>query len=151
MIRAKWIAPLLALALTTPACVSDSGTGPSRIKPSVATVRLSIAGRTINVRTSDGEVTGGPIILGFQATSLLTATFLRTNGSPDPLVVAPGFELRVEPSASSLTFSRTGPFAGTLRGNVGGNFTVRLRLRSLEDGIDDYSFTVPVTVQTLNQ
>ena len=152
MIRAKLIAPLLALGLATAACTTDEGgTGPSRIKPNVATVRLSISGKTINITNPGNVATGGPISLALNATSQLTGQFLRTNGAPDPLVVAPDFEMRVQPSSSNVIFTRTGSFSGTVRGTVIGNYNLSIRLRSLEANVDDVTVSIPISITSLEQ
>ncbi len=152
MIRAKLIAPLLALAFVATGCTTDEGgTGPSRIKPNISIVRLAISGKTINITHPGNVATGGPISLALNATSQLTGQFLRTNGSPDPLVVAPDFEMRVQPSSTNVIFTRTGSFSGTVRGTVIGNYTLTIQLRSLEANVNDAVVSIPISITSLEQ
>ena len=145
MIRSKWMAPVLAFALIASACGDDPvDAGP---EPDVATMRLVVGAQTINVNADNGVVTGGPIVIAANTNVSVTATFLRADGSPDPLVTGSAYGLDVVPSLPSMTFTRTGPFTGTLRGTVAGSTTVQFGLLHLGPGHTEFEHFVSVTVQ----
>jgi hypothetical protein len=146
MIRTKWMAPVLAFAMITSACGSDPVN--EEPEPDVATMRLVVGTQTISVNANNGAVTGGPIVLAANTNVPVTATFLRADGLPDPLVTATTFDLDVVvPVGGGVTFTRTGAFAGTLRGTVAGSTTVRFGLLHLAEGHNEFEHNVAVTVQ----
>ena len=149
-IAAKWMVPALGLALLATAC--EDKTGPDEEdEPDVATIQLLIGTQTVSINTGNGVVTGGPINLALNSSSLVTATFLRANGTADPIVTPTDFELRVEQATTGITFTRTGPFAGTLRGTTAGNGSAKFILYSTDHGHPEYEYVVPITVASVNQ
>src|SRR5688572_27945486 len=104
---------LLALAVPTAGC-DDDPVEPEE-EPEVAVMRLTVGSQTINVNAETGAVTGGPIIIATGGSgTTLSATFLRDDGQPDPLVVTADFRLDATPANTAIvTFTRTGSFAGT--------------------------------------
>lgn len=142
--RSSFLAVLVA-GLALGACGDDPAAPDD--EPKVATMRLVVGAQTVNV-SEGGVVTGGPIVLATGVDVPVVATFLRANGSPDPLVTSATFRLDVQPGTSAVTFTRTGPFAGTLRGAQSGTTQLSFSLFHLEEGHPDFGpFTVPATVQ----
>ena len=145
MRRTKWMAPVLALALMTGACGDDPVN--EEPEPDVATMRLVVGTQTITVNANSGAVVGGPIVLPVNTNVTVTATFLRADGTADPLVTATKFDLDVTPALGNVTFTRTGPFTGTLRGTVVGSTVVQFGLLHLAEGHNEFEYNVAVTVQ----
>jgi hypothetical protein len=146
MIRSKWMAPVFAFALMTSACGDDPVDGGP--EPDVATMRLVVGTQTINVNASNGAVTGGPLVIASNTNVSVAGTFLRADGSPDPLVTGSTFALDVVVlPGSNVTFTRTGPFAGTLRGTTAGSTTIQFGLLHLAEGHNEFEFNIPVTIQ----
>lgn len=145
MRRTKWMAPVLALALMTGACGDDPVN--EEPEPDVATMRLVVGTQTITVNANSGAVVGGPIVLPVNTNVTVTATFLRADGTADPLVTATTFDLDVTPALGNVTFTRTGPFTGTLRGTVVGSTVVQFGLLHLAEGHNEFEYNVAVTVQ----
>lgn len=144
MVRSKWLVPVLGLTFLTTAC-SKKTTEPDD-EPEVATMRLVVGTQTVNVNASNGAVTGGPIVLAANTNVPVAVTFLRADGSLEPLVTATTFRMDATPANANLTFTRTGPFAGTLRGTAAGATTVEFALFHLAEGHNEFDFDVPVTV-----
>jgi len=116
-------------------------------EPEIATMRLVVGAQTITVNES-GTVTGGPITIG-AAGATVTASFLRSNGTPDPLVTGAVFQLTVtSDNAGVATFTRTGPFTGTLAGTTNGSTVLRFALLHIEEAHEDFGpFPVSVSRQ----
>ena len=144
MLRSKWIVPVLGFALVTTACKDDT-TEPDD-EPEVATMRLVVGTQTVNVNASNGTVTGGPIVLALNTSVPVAVTFLRADGSTEPLVTATTFRMDATPANANVTFTRTGPFAGTLRGTSAGASTIKFALFHLAERHNEFDFDVPVTV-----
>lgn len=149
MIRSKWLVPVLGLTLLTTAC--NKKTTEPNDEPAVTTMRLVVGTQTVNVNASNGAVTGGPIVLAANTNVAVAVTFLRSDGSPDPLVTATTFRMDATPANANVTFTRTGPFAGTLRGTVSGATTIEFALFHLAEGHNEFDFDVPVTVTAVIQ
>src|SRR5688572_29773112 len=146
MIRSKWMVPVLAWALVTTACGDDPvDEGP---EPDVATMRLVIGTQTINVNVNTGAVTGGPVVFAPNTNVSVTASFLRADGTPDPLVTSTNYGLDVViPPLANLTFTRTSAFTGTLRGTANGTTPVQFGLLHLGPGHNEFERNVTITVQ----
>ena len=127
-------------------------------EPDVATLRLTIGStnpQTVNVATGCA-VTGGPINLTVNQARTITASFLNAAGQPDPIGNdAEEFQLggntgqsNPTPTPSSITFTRTGAFTGSLMGTTattGGS--VFLSLWHTEVAHPDWGpCAVPITV-----
>ena len=113
-------------------------------EPEVDTMRIVIGNTTVNF--AGGTCTPSPATVTIPTTgAAVAATFLRDDGSPDPLVTAGVFELDVEPAAR---FTRTSPFAGTISGGQPGQTTFSFSLLHIEEQHEDYGpCQLPVTVQ----
>lgn len=142
--RFGWV---LALSLVSVACSDDDPTEVEE-EPEFTTMRLVVGAQTVNITRANCSVSGGPINLGLNTATAVSATFLLANGSADPVVTSAGYELRVTPANANLTFTRTGPFAGTLRGTTAGQTTAKVELYSTEHGHPEVEcLSVPITVQ----
>ncbi len=139
--RQLFAASTLVLGLA--ACKDN--TGPEEAEPEVVSMRITLAsGATATVNAS-GTVTGTLTIPAGTATGF-TIEFLNAAGAPDPLVTAAEFRASVTP-ATGITFTRTGNFAGTLRGDAAGTVSVRFGLLHIEENHDDFGpFPVSVSV-----
>ncbi len=148
MTRRAAAAAVLALALFGAAC-SDS-TGTKEEEPEIATMRLTIGASTVNV-SSTGAVTGGPLVIPRGTTSTITASFLRADGSADPLVTSAKFRLQVTTSTgvTGITFANATPngLNGTFTtaANATGG-TIRFALLHIAENHEDFG-PFPVTVQ----
>jgi hypothetical protein len=145
-IRTRRGLPLLATLLAASTLVSACKDDDHDDEPEVATMRLTIGATTINVNQA-GQVAGGPVSIPRNTATPVTAQFLRADGSPDPAVNAQEFELSVAPGAG-ITFTRGGPFNGTLTGTAAGQVTVRFGLFHRPENHNDFGpFPVVITVQ----
>ena len=134
---------LLGLAFVTlvalPGCKKDGD-------PEVDQIRLTVGTQTITI-TAAGAVTGAPITVTHGTSVAVSAAFLKADGSAETLVVGPTFRLDVTPAAASVTFTRTGDFAGTINGVTAGSTTVGVALFHVVDGENHMGpFNVAVTV-----
>ena len=145
-LKLRYAAMILALGFAA-ACDDDDPVEPDP-EPETATIRLQIGTQTINMATSNGAITGGPVVITRATATPLSATFLRADGTPDPVVQASTFELRIATVSGGVTFSRTGAFAGTLTGPTAGAASVSVLLYHLSEQHEEYGpFTMPITVQ----
>ncbi|HXV85510.1 MAG TPA: hypothetical protein VD793_02370 [Gemmatimonadales bacterium] len=140
--RFLWAAPLaLGVALLGGSCPDEV-----EQEPEVAAVRLTVGTQTVEV-SDNGTVTPAAGIT-INATTNLSATFLRADGSTETLVTDAEFELRVtSQSTGVVTFTRTGPFAGTLNKLSTGPTQLSVELFHLVEQHPDFGpFPVPITV-----
>ena len=135
-------AVLLSLGATTacddPIDVDD--------EPEVTTIRVTAVkpgGQTEMISVTANSQ--NPTTVNLPSGTTITAAFLRADGSVEPLVNATGFELRVTPITSGVTFTRTGPFAGTLNASTAGSKTVNLELYHLGEGHEEITFPLTFT------
>lgn len=140
--------PLVIAATLIAAGCSDSTNGEP--EPNVATIQLVIGAQTVTVNKSNGAVTGGPISIKRNTATTITATFLDAAGTADPVASdANKFRLEVSLlSPTSITFTRTTAFAGTLNGTATtttgtGKFGLR---HTTGDHYDLGPFDIPITV-----
>lgn len=131
------------LAVLATGC--KESTDPEENEPEVATMRLTVGTSTVTV-SENGTVTGGPLRIT-TADQALTATFLKADGSVESLVTAAEFRLDVT-GGTGITFTRTGSFAGNIRGAAASTTNVNVSLFHLIENHADFGpFTVPVQVQ----
>lgn len=148
------------LALAGGGCES---TGDPEPEPQIATMRLTIGGsQTVNVTGQSAPggscVASQPIAIARNATTTIAASFLNAAGQPDPIANDPGvFRLagsdnpagaEPAPTPNTITWTRTGSFAGTLLGTVATTSgSVLLSAFHLEEGHADFGpCAVPITV-----
>lgn len=125
----------------------------------VESLRLTIGTtnpQTVTIASNPGcAVTGGPIALTVNQARAITASFLNEQGQPDPEANDPAeFQLaggegqaNPTPTPASITFSRTGAFAGTLTGTAVTTGNVFLSLLHVEEGHEDWGpCSVPISV-----
>ena len=137
------LAALALIAATAVAC--KESTDPGEDEPEVSSMRLTVGSSTVTV-AENGAVTGGPLRIS-TTDQALSATFLRADGTPESLVTAAEFRLDVT-GGTGITFTRTGPFGGTLRGASAGTVTVNFSLFHLIENHADFGpFPVSVQVQ----
>ena len=142
--NAPFAAVLALTAFAMPGC--DDSVEPEP-EPEVETLRLTIGTQTVSVNIDSGVITGGPVVIQRGNTNLL-AVFLRADGTPDPLVTATTFRLEVTSSNNAvLTFTRSGPFTGTLNGLQAGTATVSFALFHLEENHNEWERSVSIQVQ----
>ncbi len=131
-----------ALVLGAGAC-KDS-TSPEE-EPEVVTMRITPAGGSAVTVNSTGVVTG-TLSVPAAGSRAFTVEFLNAAGQPDPVVDGTTFQVSVAPAAG-MTFTRTGPFAGTLTAGAAGTVAVQFGLLHIEENHNDFGpFTVNVTV-----
>ena len=142
---------LLALGLLSlsavPACTIPTIGDGGDTEANVSSVRLTVGGQTISV-SNTGAVTGGPITVTRPATPAISASFLNAAGAQDPVAHGGNFQLNATSAdTSTLVFTRTSAFAGTLTGVAAGSINLNVSLFHVTDGDNDFGpFAVPVTV-----
>lgn len=144
--RRSTLAALAVTLLATASCESDLIPGLDG-EPNVASMRLSIGTQVITINSS-GNVTGGPIQLPLGSTLTVSATFLNSEGEPDPAVTQASYQLNVT-STGSVVFQRNNvnPFAGTLSAGNSGTSQLLFTLYNLETQ-DEIFGPWPVTTVT---
>lgn len=131
-------AAMMATAFVV-ACGSDEEEG----EPEVETMRLVFGATTVNVNAACQATPATVTIPTGGAT--VTASFLRADGSPEPLVTDAEFELRVEPAAR---FTRSSAFAGNITGGAAGSAQLSFELFHKVEQHEDFGpCSVTVTVQ----
>ena len=142
---------LLALTLVSlagvPACTTPTRGDADDPEAEVSSVRLTVGSQTITVSRA-GTVTGGPITITRPATPAISASFLNAAGAQDPVAHGGNFQLNATSAdTSTLTFTRTSAFAGTLTGVAAGSTNLNVSLFHTSGGDNDFGpFAVPVTV-----
>jgi hypothetical protein len=141
---------LLALTLLSLVAASACESNPTAVdqaEASVSSVRLTVGSQTITV-SNTGTVTGGPITITRLTAPTISASFLNAAGSQDPVAQGGSFQLNATPAdTSTLTFTRTSAFVGTLRGVAAGSTNLTVSLFHITAGDSDFGpFPVPVTV-----
>jgi hypothetical protein len=146
--RTACFASLMAACLAV-ACSNDPAE--PEPEPEVETLRLVTGTQTVNVDVSTGTCTGCPLVLSNG--SVVTASFLRANGTPDPIAVPGDFRLNVVIGSNTVglafTISTTNSFSGTFTatGTTATPFNVNFELFHIEEGHDEFSRAVAVVVQ----
>lgn len=137
---------VVALALVGLVGACKDSTGLDDHEPEVESMRLTFSNGSVVTVSSTGAVTGTASITT-NGSRTVTAEFLNAAGQPDDHVTADEFQLTVTPGAG-VTFTRTGPFAGTLRaGATTGTVPVQFGLLHVpENHLDFGPFTVNVLV-----
>jgi hypothetical protein len=133
------------------ACDDDDPVTPEP-EPEVATMRITAGAQTISV-DGTGAVTGGPLAIPSGGAITISASFLRDDGTPDPLVTDADFRLEVtdptigSPPPSVATFARTGGFTGTLTATQDGSAPMLFALLHIDEGHEDFGpFPITITV-----
>jgi hypothetical protein len=133
---------LLVLVLGSIAACDDDPTEPEDPAEDLAVIRLSIGGQQVNIT----EGAGGSVTIPLGATAV-SATFLDAAGLT--LDLGSAFELRLNSTNTArVTFTRSGPFAGSLNGLTAGNAVVEVVLWHIEEQHEDFGpQNLTVTVQ----
>lgn len=139
--NARRFAVLAATMLAISACSSSDDSH----EVDVDRMRITVGAQVIMVN-STGAVTGGPITLNSGAATNVTVEFLTPEMTDALGEHADDFQANVTTPAG-ITFTRTGPFAGTLTGSVAGSSNIAFELFHIEENHEDFGpFNVPVTV-----
>jgi len=109
-------------------------------------MRITAGAQTLMVN-STGAVTGGPLALQTGVARSITVEFLASDMTTDALDDhADDFQVNVTAPAG-VTFTRTGPFAGTLTASAAGSYNVSFALFHIEENHEDFGpFPVAVSV-----
>jgi hypothetical protein len=161
-IRNRWTLPMAVIAaLTLSAC--DDVNDPED-EPDIATMRIVVgsggSAQTVNVARTACAATGGPITLSQNVTTPVAISFLNAAGQPDA-IANDADEFRVAgatsgtttaaepvPTPGTITWARTGNFAGTLRGTAATTSgAVTFSALHIEEGHADFECAVSITVQ----
>lgn len=140
---ARRIAALVvaSFALSAAACKDKDDPGHAEVD----FMRITIAGQTPVVVNSVGVATGSLTISQGVATAL-TVEFLDANMQDALGDEADEFQVNVNPGAG-ITFTRTGPFTGTLTGSAAGTVAVSFAMFHLVDQEEEFGpFNVNVVV-----
>jgi len=148
-VTVRRLRPLVAIVTLALAACKDS-TGPDHEHgEEVHAMRIALANGTSVTVSETGTVTG-TLTLSAGAATTVTVTFLDDAGAVVTDLPATEYQASVSPNAG-ITFTRTGSFTGTLRGDAAGNVTVRFGLFHIDEQHDDFGpFPVPVTITGAN-
>lgn len=135
---------LLTAVLFATACLET----PVGHEADVAYMRITLDATTVTVNAS-GEITGGPLTLYSPVATPVSVEFLDAEMN-DALADHPDeYQLNVT-TPVGVTFTRTGPYAGTLLAGTGGDYTLQFALFHLEEGHEDFGpFDVPITAVSI--
>jgi hypothetical protein len=138
--RGSAVAVLASLALGATACSEDD----LGHELHVDLMRITVGAQQLTVNSA-GAVTGTVNIVQGVATNV-TVEFL-DDAMADALAEhADDFQVQVEPDAG-ITFTRSGPFAGTITGTDIGAISVSFALFHIEENHEDFGpFPVNITV-----
>jgi hypothetical protein len=103
----------------------------------IAAVRLTIGTQTVTINQETGAQSNA-VTLAANAPTAITAVALRADGQVETLVTAADFELRVTPVTNNVTFTRTGPFSGTITRTAAGAATVQVSFWHLAEGHPEF-------------
>lgn len=132
---ARRLAPLL-LATALPAGCNDEAPPP---EPMVETVELTVGTQVVEVPSTGASIT-------ISGNTSVSARFLKADGTVETLVTADEFELRLESADTGVvTFTRSGPFAGTLNKVAAGQTTIEVILFHTIEQHEDFG-PHPVTI-----
>ena len=142
--------------LATAACKDTNG---AEEEPDISSLRLTIGAanaQTVTIGSNPGcSVTGGPITIPINTTVSVTGSFLNSANSPDPVANdATVFRMsgndgaEIAPTPTTIVWTRTGPFTGTLRGSAATTTgSMQVVAFHLEEQHEDWGeCTVPITV-----
>ena len=124
---AKWMGVAALMLLPVMAACSEDNGPIDNADPGddVAMIRLTIGQATVDV-TAGGASRGVDVPRGATA---IDAAFLNANGNPVTFPASSTFAIEVTSSNTGrLTFTRTGPFSGTLNGIQTGAATISVSL-----------------------
>jgi hypothetical protein len=146
--RLRPLIAIVTLALGLGACTDSTGPDHEHGEE-VHAMRITLAtGASVTV-SETGQFNGTLTIPAGVATGV-TVTFLDDAGAVVDDLPASEYQASVSPNAG-ITFTRTGSFTGTLRGDAAGNVTVRFGLFHIDEQHDDFGpFPVPVTITGAN-
>lgn len=136
---------LASLALAALAC--DDTTAPVQDpEPEVASMRLTVGTQTVTF--NGATVTGAPILLKVGTPTTVSAVWLKADGSVDAVASsASKFELKVVPAASSVSYTKTSAFAGTLSGSAATSTSATFALFHLAEQHEDFGpVSIAITV-----
>lgn len=138
---ARRFALLAASAMALAACSEEEAH-----EVEVDFMRITAGAQTVTVN-STGAVTGGPIALNTGVARSISVAFLAADMTSDALAEhADEFQVSVTVPAG-VTFTRTGPFAGTLTASAAGSYNVGFALLHIEENHEDFGpFNVAVSV-----
>ena len=137
---ARRFAVLAASLLALGACTTDDAH-----EVAVDFMRITVGAQQVTVN-STGAVTGGPISIAAGAATNVSVEFLDASLGDALAEHADEFQASVTPSAG-ITFTRTGPFAGTLTGSGAGAVNVQFALLHVAENHEDFGpFPVSITV-----
>lgn len=142
-IRSARLAILAVTALALAACTAtDEG-----IEAEVEFMQVTVGATTVTVN-STGSITGGPISMTALTDESVTVEFLDA-GMADALGEhADDYQVNITTPAQ-LTFTRTGPFSGTLVSTSAtpGTYNIQVSLFHIPESHADFgAFGIPVTV-----
>lgn len=139
--RAFAFAPFLAAVALITAC-DDDPVAPPDPGEAVEAIRLTVGNQTIDLPDTDA------VTIPLGATNV-SATFLDADGNA--VEGLDEFELLIETEGAEdvVTFDGSGsdPFAGTLTGESAGTASVEVQLYHTEEGHEDFSASLNVTVE----
>ncbi len=137
---ARRFAVLLATAVAMGACSTNDAH-----EVEVDSMRITVGGATVTVN-STGAITGGPLSIAPGVATAVTVSFRDAAGADALVDHADDFQVNISVPAG-VTFTRTGPFAGTLTGASAGVRTLQFSLLHIAENHEDFGpFNVPVTV-----
>lgn len=135
---------LAATALAVTACTADE----LGHETEVEFMQVTVGTTTVTVN-STGAVTGGPITMTAESEEAVSVVFLDAEMAEALQEHADDYQVNITTPAQ-LTFTRTGPFGGTLLSTsaTAGTYNIQVSLFHIEESHVDFgAFGVPITVQ----
>lgn len=93
-----------------------------------------------------GQIVGDPVVVTGKVPMVITAAF--HDAGANMIMGLKDYQFTLEPSAPLVTFTRTGPFSGTLTRVAPGYTLLLVGLQNTERQLEDFGpFPMPVTVK----
>ena len=145
------LAAVAMLALVATACDDDDPTGTEQ-EPETARVVLTIGtgagAQTVTWNTANQTVTPATITIPAGQSRTVTAQFLRSDNSPDPVITASDFRLDLNVTGAAVTVAKTSNLAATItaNGTAGQTATMTFAIHHLGADHREYGLSNAVTV-----
>jgi hypothetical protein len=141
--NAARVAALGLIAMVVAAGACRSATEPHDHEPDVHAVRLNFNNGAQIVTIVEGQV-GASVSLAPGTSASVSAQWLDDDDHVIDDITGDEFELRI--LGLGLSFTRTGPFAGTISGLVSGSTVVTVQLWHLVEAHDDFEVQLTIDV-----
>lgn len=144
----RMLALLATVSIVATACDDDDPVGEQEPNTQrvVLTIGTGATAQTITWTTANATVSPNTITIPRGESRTVTAQFLRSDGTPDPVINATDFRLDFAVTGTGITVTKNGNLGATITaGNAAAQPTIIMKVVHLDEGHDEYVSTA-VTV-----